>query len=204
MANYFVTAIGTDSGKTLVSAILTEALKADYWKPIQAGLEERDTHQVKQLISNSKTTFFSEAYALKTPMSPHQAAKIDGVDVKLSDINLPKIENDNLIVEGAGGVLVPINDTNFVIDIATRFDCEIILVSNLYLGSINHTILTINEIKRRGLKVKGIIFNGESNPSSEEYILNYSNYPCLLKISQETAITTEIVKKYAAQILSFI
>lgn len=204
MANYFVTAIGTDSGKTLVSAILTEALKADYWKPIQAGLEERDTHQVKELISNSKTTFFPEAYALKTPMSPHQAAKIDDVEVKLSEINLPKTENNNFIVEGAGGVLVPINDTDFVIDIAGKFDCEIILVSNLYLGSINHTILTINEIKRRGLKVKGIIFNGESNPSSEEFILNYSKYPCLLRISQERTITKQIVKKYAEQIFSLI
>lgn len=204
MANYFVTAIGTDSGKTLVSAILTEALNADYWKPVQAGLEERDTTQVKQLISNTKTTFFLEAYALKTPMSPHQAAKIDGIEVKLSEINLPNTDNDHLIVEGAGGVLVPINDTDFVIDIAQKFDCEIILVSNLYLGSINHTILTINEIKRRGLKVKGIIFNGESNPSSEDFILKYSNYPCLLKVSQETEITKEIIKKYAKQILPLI
>lgn len=200
MANYFVTAIGTDSGKTLVSAILTEALNADYWKPVQAGLEERDTYQVQKLISNSQTTFYPEAYALNTPMSPHQSAKIDGIEVKLSEINLPKTQNNNLIVEGAGGVLVPINDTDFVIDIAAKFKCEIILVSNLYLGSINHTILTINEIKRRGLKVKGIIFNGESNPSSEEFILKYSNYPCLLKISKETEITKEIIVKYAKQI----
>lgn len=199
MATYFVTAIGTDSGKTFISAILTEALQADYWKPIQAGLEERDTKKVQELISNSKSVFHQEAYSLKTPMSPHQAAKIDEIDVKLENIQLPKTQND-LIIEGAGGILVPINETDFVIDIAQKIDCEIILVSNLYLGSINHTILSINELKRRGLKVKGIIFNGNSTPSSEEFILKYSNYPCLLRVKQEKEITKQIIQKYAQQI----
>lgn len=199
MTNYFVTAIGTDSGKTVLSAILTEALQADYWKPIQAGLEERDTEAVKKLVSNPKTVFFPEAYALKTPMSPHAAAEIDQVTIDLSQVILPKTDN-NLVVEGAGGMLVPLNDTDFVIDLAEQFPCEIILVSNLYLGSINHTLLSINELKRRNLTVKGIIFNGETNPSSEEFILKYSNYPCLLRVKQEQKITKELVSKYAKEL----
>ncbi len=199
MTNYFVTAISTDSGKTVLSAILTEALQADYWKPVQSGLEERDTSAVKSLVSNSKTIFFPEAYALKTPMSPHAAAAIDNVEIELSKIILPKTDN-NLVIEGAGGLLVPLNDEDFVIDLADQFPCEIILVSNLYLGSINHTLLSINELKRRKLNVKGIIFNGESNPSSEEFILNYSNYPCLLRIKQEDEITPKVISKYAKEL----
>lgn len=200
MTNYFVTAIGTDSGKTVLSAILTEALQADYWKPIQAGLEERDTNTVSDLISNTKTTFFPEAYALNTPMSPHAAADIDKVTIELDKIVLPKTDN-NLVIEGAGGILVPLNDNDFVIDLVEQFPCEIVLVANLYLGSINHTLLSINELKRRNLKVKGIIFNGETNPSSEEFILKYSNYPCLLRVKQEEKITQKTILEYAKELV---
>ena len=160
--NYFVTAIHTDSGKTLVSAILTEMLEANYWKPIQSG-EPKDTDAVKRLVSNSKTQYFEEAYFLKTPASPHASAIIDGVQIELNQIVLPDSTSD-LVIEGAGGVLVPLNDKDMVIDIASQIDCEVILVSNLYLGSINHTLLTYELLKSRGLKVKGLIFNGESNP----------------------------------------
>ena len=196
MKKYFVTAIGTDSGKTLISSILTEFLQADYWKPVQSG-EPRDIEEVKKWVKNPTTVFHPEAYLLKTPMSPHAAGKIDNVTIDLAKIQLPKTDN-NLIIEGAGGVLVPINETDFVIDIAQQFDCEVILVSNLYLGSINHTLLTINELKRRNIKVKGIIFNGTPNISEEEYILSYSGYPCLLKIKQESNITHQMIQDYVA------
>jgi dethiobiotin synthetase len=195
---YFVTAIGTDSGKTLVSAILCEALKADYWKPIQSGLP-RDTDIVKGLVSNSQTKFWPETYLLKTPASPHAAAKIDQVKIDPTKINPP--DTDRLIVEGAGGCLVPINDDDFVIDIAKRLDFEIILVSNLYLGSINHTLLTANYLKQHELKVKGIIFNGESNPESERIILKHTGYECLLSIKKEEQINSEMVKKYSGMLL---
>ena len=110
----FVTGIGTDVGKTIVSAILTEALEADYWKPIQAGeLETGDSHTVANLISNSKTTIHSNAYALKTPMSPHAAAAIDCVKIDLKKISPPKTKN-NLVIEGAGGLLVPLNDAEVI------------------------------------------------------------------------------------------
>lgn len=194
---YFVTAIGTDSGKTLVSAILCEALKADYWKPIQSG-RPRDTDTVKSLISNDQTKFWPEAYLLNTPASPHASAKIDNVQIELNEIVSPV--TDRLIVEGAGGCLVPINDHDFVIDIAKKLDIEIILVSNLYLGSINHTLLTADHLRRNQFKVKGIVFNGETNPESERIILRHSGYPLLLSIQKEKIVDKEAVRKYARQI----
>lgn len=198
--NYFVTAIGTDSGKTLVSAILTEMLRADYWKPVQAGFP-RDTETVQSLISNNKTTFHPEAYLLNTPASPHASAKADGVQITLDHIVLPQVEPDtDLIIEGAGGVLVPLNDNDVVLDILRSVDAEIILVSNLYLGSINHTLLTAELINSRGLKVKGLIFNGPSNMESETIILKKTGYRQLLKIDQEEKVDKDVVIKYAKQL----
>jgi dethiobiotin synthetase len=194
--NYFITAIGTDSGKTLISAILCEALLADYWKPIQAGLP-KDSDKVASLISNQKTKIHPEHYFLNTAASPHAAARIDKIEIQLSDFNLPFTKN-SLIIEGAGGCLVPINETNFVIDIADRFDVEIILVANLYLGSINHTLLSSFLLKQKGLKMKGIIFNGPSNEESERIILKHTSLNCLLRVNQEEKITKEEIVKYAA------
>lgn len=199
--NYFITAIGTDSGKTIVSAIVTEALQADYWKPIQAGKEERDCEKVDRLLTNDYSIVHEEQFLLNTPASPHFAAEVDGVEINVGDLILPETTN-NLVIEGAGGVLVPINNKGeFIIDIATKFDCEIILVANLYLGSINHTILTINELKARKAKVKGIVFNGMRNPSSEDYILNYSGYKCLLKIDRHDTFNQELLRKYAIDLM---
>jgi dethiobiotin synthetase len=183
--NYFVTAIGTDSGKTLISAILCEAIEGDYWKPIQAGLP-KDSETVRTLLSNAKSKIHPEQYLLQTPASPHAAAKIDGVEIKVKDFLLPDTIQ-SVVIEGAGGCLVPINEKHFVIDLANQFESEIILVSNLYLGSINHTLLTAH----------GIIFNGITNPASEQIILHHTGYPCLLHVNQEQTINKEIVKKYA-------
>lgn len=195
---YFVTAIGTDSGKTLVSAILCEFLSADYWKPIQAGIPT-DADAVRNLVSNRNVAIHPEAYRLKTPESPHAAAHHEGLHVRISDLQLPNTTR-SLVIEGAGGCLVPLNDEEFVIDIASRFNASIILVSNFYLGSINHTLLTIEALKRRGLNVAGIIFNGPRNEESERIIMRHGSYPCLLNIEAEPAITRETVQKYAAKI----
>ena len=197
---YFVTSVHTDSGKTLVSAILAEALQADYWKPVQCGVEQTDLKTVKELVDNAHCMFFDERYLLKAPLSPHAAAQKEGVEIKLSDFSLPANEGHDLIIEGAGGILVPLNDKNFVIDIAEKFNAEIILVSNIYLGSINHTLLAVNEIKRRRLKVKGIIFNGPENPETEEIILKHSGYKCLLRIRPEEKINHETVMKYSVKL----
>jgi dethiobiotin synthetase len=195
--NYFITAIGTDSGKSLFSAIICEALEADYWKPIQAGYP-RDTDYVGGLLSNLKSDLIPEKYVLNTPASPHYAAEVDKVSLEVEDFDIPKTDNEHLIIEGAGGVLVPINEEEFVIDFPQKWDIPVILVANLYLGSINHTLLTINELKRRGVEVTGIVFNGPSNPSSENIILKHSGYPCLLRIKDEKEINHGVVRRYAA------
>lgn len=203
MNHYFVTAIGTDSGKTVASAILCEALKAGYWKPIQCG-EPKDTDSVKKLISNPETQFYPEGYLLNKPASPHDAASEEGVDIDINHIlaEYSKISTpgSKLIIEGAGGLLVPINDQDFVIDIPKKLNVPVILVANLYLGSINHTLLSVNELKNRNLEVAGIIFNGESNPESERIILEHSGYKRLLHIFPEKKITQEHIIKYALEL----
>ncbi len=198
--NYFVTAIGTDSGKTVVSAILVQALQADYLKPVQAGMENRDVDSVCELINNNHSICFDERFLLKNPMSPHAAAKLDGVEMHLSDFEIPNRGENNLVIEGAGGVLVPLNDTDMVIDLAVKFDAEVVLVSNIYLGSINHTLLTVNELKRRSLNIKGIIFNGPENRETEELILKKTGLKCLLKLRPERKITQEVVTQYAVKL----
>ena len=145
---YFITGISTEVGKTVASAILTEALQADYWKPVQAGeLDNTDTNKVQRLVSNSKTVFHESAFNLTAPMSPHAAAEIDGVSLSAKKIKRPKTEN-NLIVEGAGGLLVPLNASETIMDLIHPAD-RVIVVSRHYLGSINHTLLTVEQLKQR-------------------------------------------------------
>ena len=194
--NYFITAIGTDSGKTLVSAIFCEAFAADYWKPVQSGMP-RDTDQVKALVTNRSTVFHPETCLLKTPASPHAAAKIDGVTISISQFNAPAVDKD-LIIEGAGGCLVPLNDTDVVVDLITLFNAQAIVVSNHYLGSINHTLLTLEALQKRRIPVKGIVFNGDPNPETERIILHHTNVKCLLNIKREAVIDAAVVGRYAA------
>ena len=198
MKNIFVTAIGTDSGKTIISAILCEALGAAYWKPIQAGLP-RDTDTVASLVSNKNFKTFPELYLLKTPASPHAAAKIDDVEIKISDFKVPGKELT--VIEGAGGCMVPVNDHELVIDLAKHLDCDIVLVCNLYLGSINHSLLTLHLLRSRGLPVKGIMFNGKPNEESERIILHHAQLPCLLRVAEEGKVDKEFISRYAKELL---
>ena len=193
---YFITGISTEVGKTIVSAIVTQALQADYWKPVQAGeLQHSDTHKVQELVSNTKTKFHASAFNLETPMSPHAAAKIDGVGLSVKKIKRPKTQN-NLVIEGAGGLLVPLNDTQTIIDLILPLD-KVIVVSRHYLGSINHTLLTLEALKSRGIPVFGIIFNGAQHPSTESIITKMSGVPVLGRIDQEPYFDKNVVKQYA-------
>lgn len=181
---YFITGIGTGVGKTVTSAAITEKLKADYWKPIQSGdLEQSDSLAIKSLIANKQTVIHPERYRLNQPLSPHLSAKIDGIDMLLSDFELPHTDN-HLIVEGAGGLMVPINNNHLIIDLIKHLALEVILVSQNYLGSINHTLLSIAMLKNAGIELAGIIFCGEKNEESERYILTYSNAKLLGNIPQ--------------------
>ena len=196
---YFVTAIGTDSGKTVISAIMVKALQADYWKPIQAGYPT-DTEIVKALAGSPSSRFHPEAYVLPTPESPHAAAQRQGIEIITKEIRVPKTQVD-LIIEGAGGLMVPLNDHELMVDMINGMNAEVILVANLYLGSINHTLLSVDCLNNRGLKIKGIVFNGPENRESEEVILRYSGYPLILKIRQEDRMDSKVIEKYAHQLL---
>lgn len=177
--NIFVTGIDTGIGKTIISAILTEKLKADYWKPIQSGdLDNSDTLAVKKLISNNVSHFHPEAYRLTQPFSPHKSADIDGITINPQKIIAPSTDN-TLIIEGAGGLMVPLNDSFLMIDLIKKLDADVVLVSRNYLGSINHTLLSAYTLKQYGINVIGIIFNGPKDNYSEDYILQYTGFKLL-------------------------
>ena len=192
----FITGISTDVGKTIASAIIVEALQADYWKPIQAGdLEHSDTHKVQSLVSNTQSHFHSNSYALQTPASPHLAAAMDGITITMNQIQEPKTTN-HLVVEGAGGILVPLNETQSVVDLIQP-DYKVIVVSRHYLGSINHTLLTIEALQNRKIQVAGIIFSGDENTSSESIILSRTAVPFIGRIAQEPYFDTNVISEYA-------
>ena len=192
----FVTGIGTDVGKTIASAILTEALQANYWKPIQAGdLEHSDSIKIKSQISNSKSHIFENSYKLNTPASPHYAAQLDGIAIDINQIKEPKTSN-HLVIEGAGGLLVPLNNTDCIIDLIQN-DYEVILVSRHYLGSINHTLLSLEALKNRNIPCAGIIFSGDENPATESIILAKSGVKFLGRIENEPYFDANVIAYYA-------
>ncbi len=191
----FVTGTSTDVGKTIASAILVEALEADYWKPIQSGdLDYSDTHKVQAMISNTKTQFHKNGYALKTPMSPHAAAEIDGIHIDIDSIKEPVTDN-HLIIEGAGGLLVPLNDKDTVFDLI-KPDYDVIVVSRHYLGSINHTLLTLKLLQQKGYNLS-IIYSGDEHPTTESIIEKMTGVQTLGRINEEKDFSKEVIKKYA-------
>lgn len=193
---YFITGIGTDVGKTIASAIITEALEADYWKPIQAGdLNNSDSHKVKKYISNAKTVFHENSYALNTPASPHFAADIDNVVIDVKKIKAPNTKN-NLVIEGAGGLFVPLNEKDTIVDLIQP-DYMVIVVSRHYLGSINHTLLTIEALQNRNINIAGIIFNGDENIATEKIILSKTKCKFIGTIENEPYFDQNVVKYYA-------
>jgi dethiobiotin synthetase len=192
----FITGIGTDVGKTVASAITVQALEADYWKPIQAGdLDHSDTDKVKALVSNKKSQFHPNAYALNTPASPHYAASLDGIVLDIKKIQEP-ITANHLVIEGAGGILVPLNDTDSIIDLIQK-DHKVVVVSRHYLGSINHTLLTFEALKNRNIAVAGIIFSGDENQATESIILKKTKVNCIGRIDNEPYFDQNVVQYYA-------
>lgn len=193
----FITGISTEVGKTIAAAIVTEALEADYWKPIQAGdLENSDTDKVRQLVSNKKSVFHENSYALQTPMSPHAAAQIDGIKISLDQIQIPKTKN-HLVIEGAGGLLVPLNETETIFDLIQK-EYHVIVVSRHYLGSINHSLLTIKYLQERGFNVS-IIFSGEEHPTTESIIQKMTGVSVIVRIDEEPYFDQNVIKEYAEQ-----
>ena len=192
----FITGIGTDVGKTIASSIITEALEADYWKPIQAGdLDNSDSHKIQRYISNDTTTIHENSYKLNTPASPHLAASIDGITIDLKKISEPKTKN-HLVIEGAGGLLVPLNDKDCIVDLIQK-DYKVIIVSRHYLGSINHTLLTFEALKSRNIKVAGIIFSGDENQATESIIPQKTGANFIGRIENEPYFDQNVISYYA-------
>lgn len=197
----FITGIGTDVGKTVASAICVQALEADYWKPIQAGdLDNSDSHKINKLTSIVTSSaverqFHSNAYQLNTPASPHYAAQLDGITIDLKKIIEPTT-NNHLVIEGAGGILVPLNNNDCIIDLI-KPDYKVIIVSRHYLGSINHTLLTFEALKNRNIKVAGIIFSGDENKATEDIILSKTKAKFIGRIENEPYFDENVIQYYA-------
>ncbi len=204
MKKVFLTGIGTEVGKTVISAILVEKFKMDYWKPVQAGeLDYSDSMKVREWVQNKDSVFHEERYRLKTPASPHFAAEVDQIQIELGDFEAPQTSN-NLLIEGAGGLMVPLNSKgDLIIDLIPKVADSAILVSRNYLGSINHTMLSIEALKSRGIEIEGVIFNGEPNEATEEIILEKYELKCLGKVPLLSNIDSLKIKEACSFIESF-
>ncbi|MEX0721314.1 MAG: dethiobiotin synthase [Balneolaceae bacterium] len=174
----FVSGTDTGIGKTIISAMLMSALDATYWKPIQAGLEEEtDTEFVQRVAEIPDQRIISEQYRLKTPMSPHAAADIDKLEISIQDFSLPEFKTKHLIVEGAGGLWVPINWKESVLDLIVHLEIPVLLVARSGLGTLNHTLLSLEALRKRNIAIFGVILNGPKHASNKETIEHFGEVP---------------------------
>ena len=180
----FVTGTNTDIGKTVVSAVLVAGLRANYWKPIQSGLiDGTDTGWIQKHTDIPQSHIHKETYALQQPLSPHAAAVIDNVEISLDAFSLPVIpEEDFLIIEGAGGVLVPINENYFMVDLIEKLGSPVLIVADSELGTINHSLLTIHQLRDRNIEIAGVVMNGPQNQGNKEAIESYGNVEVIAEI----------------------
>jgi dethiobiotin synthetase len=179
---FFVTGTDTDVGKTLVSAWLLTHLDAWYWKPVQAGtLPETDSATVRRLAEVAPERILPEAYVLPEPTAPHEAARRAGIEISMAKIT-PPVTDRLLVVEGAGGALVPLTDTAYVIDLATELHLPVILVARSTLGTINHTLLSLEAIRRRGVPLAGVVINGPETAHNRAAIERYGQVEVIAEI----------------------
>jgi dethiobiotin synthetase len=207
MRGYVIAGIGTEVGKTVVSAILAEKLRADYWKPVQAGnLDSSDTLRVRQLTRHAGV-LHPEAWRLNTAMSPHAAAEIDGVRINRASLELPQnstLSSTPLIVELAGGLMVPLDsrpgDGLCNIDLLRDWGLPVVLVANYYLGSINHTLLSVDALRRHDIAIAGLVFNGDAVNSSRSVIINLTGLPVLLDLPWADKVNKAFISDQAAHL----
>lgn len=196
-----IVGIGTEVGKTLVSAITCIAFNATYWKPIQTGyLHGKGDIDSQTVHQWTKASIYPEAYLLQEPLSPHIAAQIDHVEIDISTIQIPKDVEGNLVIETAGGLMVPINDHLVYLDIIQQWNIPVILTMSQYLGNINHTILSIEMLKSKNIPILGIVSNGKSLPDTNRWIEQYSKIPIVLEIPRLEKITKEVIQDLASQL----
>ena len=208
MNTFFISGIGTGVGKTVAAAVLTDALGAAYWKPIQAGFDAgTDSTDIRRLTGDG-TIVFPEVYKLKMPASPHIAAREENIRIGVAEITAAyrRIRQDfqgPLVVEGAGGLLVPVNDKEFMSDLARALDARLVLVSRNYLGSINHSLLTAAGCRSLGLDVAGWIFNDQYLDYEAE-IAAWSGYPALFSLPTLQTVDRQSVAAEALRVRSLL
>lgn len=197
----FVTGTDTDAGKTVISALLTLALDAHYWKPIQSGVNtDSDTRDVQSLTGLPQERFLPEAYRLTEPLSPHEAAAIDGVRIDLNAITPPALPQDApLVVEGAGGLMVPLNDKALMLDLITRLGLPVVVVARSGLGTINHTLLTLAALRAAGAEVAGVIMNGPPHPANADAIAHFGRVPVLAQVPMLGDLSPQGLKNACAR-----
>lgn len=199
MNRVIVAGIGTDVGKTIVSAILTTLYEGDYWKPVECGdANTSDTTQIKKWIDQKKHKIYEPSYSLKAPFSPHHAARLQNSSIDLEKV-IPPTTQKTLIIESAGGVFTPLTTTHTNLDLLKKWEAKWIVVSKHYLGSINHTLLTLSALKEYEKSVFGIVFNGNPNPDSEQAILTISKIPFLGRLYPEPYLDSQTIQRYAKQ-----
>lgn len=202
MTPIFITGTGTDVGKTLIASIVTEALQADYWKPIQAGFSDgTDSLRIKELISNKKTIVHPELYLLEMPASPHLSAPAEGKEININEVvcHLPETKNQ-LIIEGAGGLMVPLNKKELILDLIKELKARVIIVSKNELGSINHSLLTAAVLKKERINVLGWVFT-EEYKSYQQEIGAWSGLPVIASVKHLPVISKETIKTQAKKML---
>ncbi|HKR16608.1 dethiobiotin synthase [Rhizorhapis sp.] len=174
-----ITGTDTGIGKTVFAAGLAGALGGHYWKPVQAGVEEgTDSEIVARLSGLPRERILTEAYRLATPASPHLAARLDGVEIDAARLALPQVDGP-LIVEGAGGMLVPLTESLLYADLMARWQAPVIICARTSLGTINHSLLTVEALRSRGLTIAGIAFIGDKHEENERIIPKLANIPSL-------------------------
>lgn len=197
MKGIIVAGIGTEVGKTVVSAILTTSLQGEYWKPIQCGDEkDLDTAVMQELVDADRHPIHPSAYTLKAPLSPHHAARLENTSICLKNI-VPPQTGRPLIIEGVGGIFVPLTAKILSFDLFKSWNMPWILVSKHYLGSINHTLLTLEALKRNNISISGIVFNGNPNHDSESAIQQFGQVPFLGRLLPESNINPQTIQRYA-------
>jgi len=199
MNQLFITGIGTEVGKTVCSAVLTQYFKADYWKPVQSGdLEYTDTHKIESWTEN--TVCHPETCRFQLAASPHQSAREENTEISLEQFQLPKTAN-KLIVEGAGGLMVPLSDEIFMIDLIEKLRIPVALVVRNYLGCINHSLLSIMALKQKKLKLEYLILNGAFPPDTERAISNFiKKETVIIRIPEIDQPTKDSIKAVAEQL----
>lgn len=199
MRGFFVTGTDTDVGKTVVSAWLLSHLDACYWKPVQAGTEpETDAQTVRRLAEVPEDRILPEAYILKDAIAPHEAARREGISIDMARLTAPQTDR-LLIVEGAGGLLVPLNEQDYVIDLIEELHLPVILVARSTLGTINHTLLSLEALRRRGLIVAGVVINGPETPHNRAAIERYGRAPVIAEIPKLDPLTKSALKQIAPE-----